>query len=210
MDKQLTTIYIIRHGETEHNVNEIIQGQADSSLTELGEEQAKYLASEFKDIHFDAIFSSDLFRAKRTAEIISIERQLAVNTTKLLRERSYGVYEGRPVKDYFAENRAMFEKLKTLSEEEKRAFRIYSTQETNVEIVARMLTFLREIAVAFTGKTVLAVSHGSIMRALLMHLGYATYDELPGRSIENTGYIKLESDGIDFFIKELKGVNKVK
>jgi broad specificity phosphatase PhoE len=54
----------------------------------------------------------------------------------------------------------------------------------------------------------LAVSHGGAMRALLMHLGYATFDELRGRSVENTAYIKLDSDGIDFFVKETKGINK--
>ncbi len=206
-EEKYCTIYILRHGETEHNVNEIIQGQADSPLTQKGESQAKGMAQELKDMHFDVVFSSDLGRANRTAEIIKLERELAVNTSKLIRERSFGVYEGRTAKDYYAENQAMLEKLQTLSEKDKHSFRLYPSQETNEEISSRMMTFLREIAAAYPGKTVLAVSHGSIMRALLVALGVASYDQIPGSAIENLGYIVLKSDGVDFFVSGLKRIN---
>ena len=103
----------------------------------------------------------------------------------------------------------ILEKLKTASEKEKLAFKSHPDHESNDEIASRMLNFLREIAVTYAGKNVLVVSHGSIIRAFLMSIGFATYDQLRPEHIENTAYVKLESDGVDFFIKETKGINKI-
>jgi broad specificity phosphatase PhoE len=206
--QSLCTIYLVRHGETEWNVKEIIQGQVDSNLTQNGVNQAKAAGEMLKNVHFDLVFASDLSRAKRTAEYIVAERKLVVNTTKLLRERRFGKYEGRPGKEYREENKELFEKMEKMSELEKRRVKFDFGYENEEDLAARLLIFLREIAVTYVGKTVLAVSHGGAMRALLMHLGYATFDELRGRSVENTAYIKLDSDGIDFFVKETKGINK--
>lgn len=161
-------------------------------------------------IHFDAIFSSDLGRSVQTAEILNVNRQLEINTTKLLRENFFGTYEGKPAKVFLADNKKLFEKRKQLSDAEKMRFKYEPTQESDQEAAIRMITFLREIGATYGGKTVLVVSHGSIMRSFLKHLGFAKYEELPGGAIENAGYIVVESDGIDFFIKETKGVNKQK
>src|SRR5579872_7049036 len=95
MDKNLCTLYIVRHGETQWNVERRVQGQIDTPLTEHGKEQAKALGNLFKTIHFDAVFSSDLLRAQRTAELITLEKKLAVVTSELLRERSFGSFEGK-------------------------------------------------------------------------------------------------------------------
>ncbi len=209
-NQQLTTIYIVRHGETRANLEEIVSGHFDSPLTEKGEEQARQRAQDLKKVHFDAIFSSDLIRAKRTAEIISLDRQLELYTTKLLRERFFGKWEGKPVSEFVDKNKHLFELEKKLTEEQRHDFKIDFEYESNKEIANRMLTFLREIAVTFFGKTVLVISHGSIMRSTLMRLGFAKTDELPAGAIENTGYVVLESDGIDFFVKETKGVEKTK
>lgn len=177
-------------------------------MTENGVNQAKAAGEILKNIHFDMVFASDLSRAKRTAEYIVAERKLVVNTTKLLRERRFGKYEGRPGKEYREENKDLFEKMEKMSELEKRRTKFDFGYENEEDLAARLLIFLREIAVTYLGKTVLAVSHGGAMRALLMHLGFATFDELRGKSVENTAYIKLESDGVDFFVRETKGINK--
>ena len=96
---QYTTFYVVRHGETTANVEGIIQGQKDYPLNSNGEEQAKTRARQLKSVKFDAIFSSDLVRAKRTAEIISLESKMNVLTTKALRRKEEGalferMYEG--------------------------------------------------------------------------------------------------------------------
>lgn len=204
MAQKLTTIYIVRHGETEWNVRRIIQGHSDSPLTKKGIAQAKALARRFKTLHFDAIFSSDLVRAKRTAEIIALEKRLAIETTRVLREQFFGKYEGAKRDDYYS----LFEKWNEMTDRKRHRFKISEDVESNEEAVIRFITFLREIAVAYSGKTVLVVSHGAIMRYFLIHLGHMTYDDM--LAFDNRGLLKLESDGVDFFIKEIKGLRKIK
>lgn len=123
-----------------------------------------------------------------------------------MRERSFGEWEGRSEEEFLETNRHLIEKLKFLSEKEKQDFKLGNGYESNSEIARRFVTFLREISATYIGQTVLVVSHGSIMRSLLMLLGFATYDGLPSGSIQNTGYFVLESDGVDFFLKKTEGI----
>lgn len=205
--KDYCTIYVVRHGETKFNIKQIVQGQTDSSLTENGIEQARQLAKNLKTVNFNAIFSSDLYRAIHTAEVLKLDRDLKVNTTQLLRERTFGYLDGQPWEQFAQENRNMLEKREKLAEEQKSKFKLYEGYETDEEISLRMLTALREIAAAYSGQKVLVVSHGSIMRASLVHLGFASYNQLPPGSVGNTGYFVLEADGVDFFLKETQGIN---
>jgi len=69
------------------------------------------------------------------------------------------------------------------------------------------MTFLREIAISYPGKTVLISTHGALMHNFLLKMNFAFYEELS--RIENGAFIKLESDGVDFFIKETHGVRLV-
>jgi broad specificity phosphatase PhoE len=142
-EPKYSTIYIVRHGETEHNINEIIQGQIDSPLTEKGKKQAKARAEDLKNMHFDAIFSSDLGRTVQTSQILKINRQLEINTTKLLREKFFGIYEGKPAKVFIADNQKLFEKRKHLTDAEKMQFKYEPTQESDAEAAARMITFFK-------------------------------------------------------------------
>src|SRR5437868_2038959 len=103
----MTTFYIMRHGETEWNVQKLMQGHEDSPLTAAGEAQIQERVQDFADVHFDQVFSSDLLRAQRTAELLTIERQLAINTTRLLRERTFGKYEGKTGEEFRAENKTL-------------------------------------------------------------------------------------------------------
>ena len=59
------TIYLIRHGETEWNEKKLIQGHSDIPLNEKGKLQSEQLGEKLKDIHFEAVFSSDLIRKER-------------------------------------------------------------------------------------------------------------------------------------------------
>lgn len=207
-NKNFCTLYLVRHGETEWNKRGIVMGQSDSPLTEKGLEQAKQTAQELKDIHFDAIFSSDLHRAKRTAEIIKLERQLAVQTSKALRERTYGHWEGKLGEDYRKNFQHLFDKVKQLSEKEQKEFKFADDIESDEEVIGRFITQLREIAVAYPDKTILVITHGGCIRTFLMHIGYVKYGELPVGTFSNAGYVKVLCDGVDFFIKEVKGIKE--
>ena len=198
MDSKYCTIYIVRHGETDQNLNHLIQGQTDNKLNDTGRLQARNLAQKMKDIKFDAVFSSDFLRTKETAEIIILEKKLKVQTTKALRERRWGRLEGQSTKII----RTIEEIKKKLSREERLKYKPHDDIENDNEIASRMFTFLREVAVGYMGKTILVVSHGGVMRIVLDHLG----KKVPHGAASNTAYIKLESDGVDFFVRQTEGI----
>ena len=207
-DKNYCTFYLVRHGETEWNVQHITQGQSDSPLTAEGLPGIEATAQELKDIKFDAIFSSDLGRAKTTAEIIKLDRDLAIQTSELLRERSFGKFEGMAVDDYRNITKDIRDTFKQLPAEEKWNYRLGEGVESDQELVDRFLVKIREIAVAMPGQNVLVVTHGGCLRLFLVRIGYATREELYPGAFKNAGYIKILSDGIDFFIEEVKGFEK--
>lgn len=206
--KNYCTFYLVRHGQTDWNVKKMMQGHKDSRLTDLGIKQAQELAKKLNRIHFDAVFSSDLLRAKRTAEIIVAEKKLAIATTQLLRERSFGKYEGWSWERYYQQFEKSLEKYKKLTEKEYFVHKLDPSIESDEEVVSRLITLIREIAVGNAGKKILLVSHGGLMRVFLTHIGYGTRRELRAGCVKNTAYVKFLSDGVDFIIKEVSGIKK--
>lgn len=201
------TLYIVRHGETEWNVLHRIQGHFDSALTEEGKGEAKETAEKLNGVHFDAIYSSDLLRSKHTADIIALKKKLEVMTSKALRERTFGKYDGIMGKEYSEKTKDLLEEYKKLSVKEKWNFKFAEGYESDEELVTRFMTFLREIAVGYQSKTVLIVTHGGNIRTFLTKLDFAEYGKLTPGTFKNAGYIVVESDGVDFFLKEVEGVD---
>ncbi|GIW62308.1 MAG: phosphoglycerate mutase [Patescibacteria group bacterium] len=201
--KKYCTFYIVRHGVTEWNKLKKIQGQTDVPLTKEGEEQAKKAAIEyFNNIHFSSVFSSDLIRAKRTAEIIALEKGLAVSASKLLRERSFGSFEGKVEPDIEKEMRISIAELKALTDKEREKMNI----ETDKNLWLRFVNFIREVASVYLNKNVLIVTHGSLMSVVLQKLAYITKDQINRLHIGNLAYIILLSDGVEFEIRETFGI----
>lgn len=90
----MTEILLIRHGETAWNAVKRLQGHLDIPLNAEGERQAAALGRALQDEALDAIFSSDLQRARQTAQAIAAPRGMIVQTDRGLRERCYGAFEG--------------------------------------------------------------------------------------------------------------------
>ena len=93
-------IYMTRHGETVWNSEGRIQGHTDIDLSPHGRSQAKALSKRLSDVDFDAVYSSDLARARETAEIIVENKSVDFHTTERLREYHKGVFEGLTVSEY--------------------------------------------------------------------------------------------------------------
>ena len=89
-----TRICIIRHGETDWNVERRIQGHTDIPLNKTGRAQALAMAFNAAHHHFHAIYSSDLLRATETAQMLAQREDQAVKPYPQLRERHYGVFQG--------------------------------------------------------------------------------------------------------------------
>ena len=89
-------IYFLRHGQTEYNLKKLYMGSLDIPLNPTGIIQAEAFAIIAGDLDIDLIVSSDLIRAKETAQIISNYIRKPIIYNSLLRERSLGKLEGRP------------------------------------------------------------------------------------------------------------------
>jgi probable phosphoglycerate mutase len=89
-----TRLCFVRHGETEWNAGRRIQGQIDIPLSALGHAQARATGNALSDEGFAAIYSSDLERARQTAEATAHLAHLPLQLTPGLRERHYGVFQG--------------------------------------------------------------------------------------------------------------------
>ncbi len=200
------TIYIVRHGESEANAANVYG--LDTNLTQKGKAQAKKIAEQFKNIHFEAVFSSPLVRAKETAAVIAKEHQLEVLTKEALRERSEGILDGKESKKTQEEFKKMFQLREVLAYNEWKTKSIAEGYETDENLMSRFITTTREIAVAYPRKIILIASHVGIMKTLLVHLGLKGHKDVRGQAFKNTGYIKLKTDGVDIFVEEVNGLQK--
>jgi len=88
--------YIFRHGQTDWNVGKIVQGHSDIPLNKTGMEQAKLLGEFIKNLNLERVYSSDLLRAKQTAEI-AIKDKCQIITSANLREANFGEAEGKTI-----------------------------------------------------------------------------------------------------------------
>lgn len=203
-----TTIYLVRHGQTEWNKQGLILGQSESSLTKLGLGQVQNLRDVLKNVQFEAIFSSDLERAVKTAEIIAQERSLIVKTSKLLREKRMGKYEGKHADVLKEDNKKIAETYRKLTDDQKWKFKRAEDMESTEEICNRLLSFFREISIMYAGRTLLIVSHEAVIQAFLIYLKWGSRKEIQGGYVGNSGYVILRTDGVEFFIEETHGVFK--
>lgn len=199
-----TTIYLVRHGESEANVAHIIQGQGggNSTLTENGKEEVQMLGKQFKEIHFDAIFSSDLLRTIQSAEILSEILHLPVHISPALRERNLGKYEGMK-DDEFLKLHGEYENL---SGDEKFHHQIGEDEEPYMSGYNRLYSVIQQAVEQYPNKTVLFMTHGGIIRSLLIKNGHSTYTGISG--VSNCGYVKIHADSDTITIVETNGVTQ--
>ena len=156
----MTTILLIRHGETVDNARQIMQGQTQGELNEQGRAQARQVAERLASEQIDAVVASDLRRAIQTAEIIAAPHGLVVRTTKLLRERDWGSFTGRFIPDLRGETWP-------------------DDIESEEALLQRALTLLLYITTTYLDMRVVAVGHGIINKAIL-----AVYAQCPMREVQ--------------------------
>ncbi len=156
-----THFFLIRHGETVWNLENRFQGQKDSPLSDKGRQQAQQLGQHFKQIDIQALYSSDLGRAIGTAEPIAASKSLPLQTMISLRERSFGIFEGRCREEARAENPKAFEawNLGSFSE-------VVPGGESRQNLCERVIEGLQNIAAAHQQQSVAVVTHGGVLSSL--------------------------------------------
>jgi 2,3-bisphosphoglycerate-dependent phosphoglycerate mutase len=154
--KLMTTIGLVRHGITEWNLLGIAQGSSDIPLNETGRQQAAALAERLSlEEPWDMIVSSDLVRAKETAEIIARCLKLPVSFfDKRIREMSGGLIEGTTEE----------ERVKKWGPDWRN---LDLEMESREDVAKRGTDFLEEVLINHKGKRVLMVSHGGLIGTTL-------------------------------------------
>ncbi len=208
--KSPTTFYLIRHAETLGNVEEKLIGQSESPITDNGIIQAEDLAEKLKDVRFVAAYSSDLSRSIRTAQIIAKPHKIEVNTSALVRELSFGKYEGWKSEDFMKIFGEIVKQREKMTNEERLAHMVDSEIETDLSAAKRMARFLDETAQTHPGETVSVVSHGAIMRSFLIYSKQFTYQNLPHGTIKNCSYVVLKKQNDKYKLEKLDRIDLIK
>ena len=158
-------LYLVRHGQTEWNVQKRMQGWGDSTLTEQGVNNAIALGKKLEDVEFVAAYTSTSERTIETAKLIIDKRNLAINTNEDLREIHLGEWEGKTLEEikvfypeqykYFWGNPAFYEP---------------ADGETFEQLLNRAIKILNHIISKHKDGNILVITHSVILKSLLMHI----------------------------------------
>lgn len=168
----MTTLVLLRHGETAWNAENRFQGQADIGLNELGWEQARAAAPGMVRLNLDVLYSSPLLRARQTATQIGALGALPLNFDDRLAEINCGSWSGQTTAELLAQNPDLMQVLRSGED-----FRRSPTGETEAEVAERVYAALQDIIVANEGKTIGVVGHGLALRVGLAKLLGLTQDQ---------------------------------
>ncbi len=185
----MTTVFLVRHAEAEGNLYQRIHGQYDSLLTGNGYRQIEALEKRFEDIALDAIYSSDLFRARTTAKALCQQKGLPLIEREDLREMSLGDWEDKTWGEMFIEQK---EQMVLFS---KSHFDFNVTGGESFEALQNRITnAILDIAKKHTDESIAIVSHGMAIRMAWAHFSKAEdYNTL--EHSDNTAVTKLEIVG---------------
>jgi len=159
-------LIFVRHGETPWNVTLQYQGQGNVPLNERGQEQARRAAERLRRFEVAALYSSDIVRAWQTAEIVGAALGRTPVAMPELREIDVGQWEGHTPEELY---RRFPDHMAEYKRDPARTVRIGG--ESYAQLQARALvalTYLQETH--RQGETIVAVSHGGTIRALLCHV----------------------------------------
>ena len=180
-------LVLIRHGQSTWNESRTVQGQQDDSvLTTAGRGQALRAASELRTYAFDAAISSDLRRTVETASIIGERLNLDVTTTTALRERSYGVYEGKllaslpPHLAGFANGIVHDADARPEGGESLR------------DLYIRTAAFIGQLLAERPHRRLLLVTHGGVVRAARAYCAGITMNEVDWDAVDNCSIWPLD------------------
>lgn len=162
----MTELWLVRHGQTDWNLTGRWQGQASDApgLNETGRNQAQIASEKVKGLEISAIYSSDLLRARQTAEVIAIPFGIPVILEPRLREIDLGKWEGMLSEDIEAQY------PKELAERARDPFHTPAPDgEAPFEVTERVLEAVKEIVNRHLNEPVVIVAHGISLAVIICH-----------------------------------------
>ena len=153
-----TTLCIVRHGETDWNIERRIQGHMDIALNATGLAQAEATARGIKGHEVAAIYSSDLTRAMQTALCLAPVASVAVQPEAGLRERHFGRMQGMNYDEMLAHDAGEAERFR-----QRDLYYDFGGGETLIAFADRIHATVERLASHHAGQTILLVTHGGVL-----------------------------------------------
>lgn len=160
----MTQFYVIRHAQTDFNAQGRIQGQYDSQLNALGQQQAQTLAQKFAYKNIAAFYSSDLSRCVQTATPLAQKLGLDLQLDPTLREKHFGIFQLHS----HAEAQQKFPEVYH-AYQQRDLYYCLPEGESQVTFANRIITGLQQIATRHPNDKVLIMTHGGAIASLLQH-----------------------------------------
>jgi alpha-ribazole phosphatase len=165
MARGASLIYLLRHGEVWGAETRRFIGHLDVPLSATGERQCEAQAARLRHVELAAVFSSDLLRSRRSAEIIGAPHGLAPTVVPALREMAMGRWDGLTAAEIRArEPEAFADWMARVGEFP------FPEGESVPDLIARAVPAFEAIAAAHEGQAIAIVAHGGTNRALLCHV----------------------------------------
>lgn len=158
----MTTVYLVRHAEAEGNLYRRIHGWYDALITDNGFRQIKALEERFRNIHIDAVWSSDLYRTMTTARAVYLPKGLALQTDPGLRELGMGEWEDRPWGEVRRHQPVELDRFNATSPD----WRVGQSESFD-HLGERMEATVRRLVLQYPDQTIALFSHGMAIRQLL-------------------------------------------
>ena len=193
----MTHFVVVRHGETQWNIESRIQGHGDSALTERGLAQAEAIARRLSAEAFDALVSSDLGRAMQTAQRIAVATNREVIADARFRERNFGSAEGITYAELHQRYPHAFGRH---LQDQDPDFQVPEA-ETRRGFYARIAAAFEALAAERPGERVLLVCHGGVLAALYRHIHRIPAGELHSVEIPNAAYNRIARDSSGWLIE---------
>ncbi|MCL2576341.1 MAG: histidine phosphatase family protein [Defluviitaleaceae bacterium] len=171
-------IFTIRHGQTEWNVQRRLQGHSDIALDDVGLEQARRIGLRLASEKVDIIYTSDLMRAVKTAETINAHHGVEIIATPMLREMSFGIYEGMNIEEIAHE----------IDWEHPDG-----SSENRTAAIKRIHSFLDEV-IAKQHENIFIVAHYGSIRAAIKYFLETPREETADIQVGNTAIHCFERD----------------
>lgn len=163
----MTTLYLIRHCETEANRTHLFQGSHDYELSETGIKQLACLEKRFENMHIDAVFSSPQPRAMKTARAVRGKRDMGITEVPEIRELNAGVHESTRFGLYLKTDPVMYD----IWYNKPHLFEPENGERAR-DVYARTRAGIQRIVEQSRDKTVAVTTHGFALRCILTYLEF--------------------------------------
>ena len=178
-----TRLLLIRHAQTEWNIQRRFQGHGDSPITEEGQEQLQRLKSRLAGLEFDVVYSSDLRRTMETSKMLSGKQRVE---EPRLRERGVGILEGLNLEQIMATHAEAFRAFRSGNKDHQ----IEGGESLQIAL-NRAWTFLEEMPEKHPGAELAAVSHAGLIRLICKQILGLALDAPNFFQIPNTSLTQL-------------------